>query len=491
MALRRREFASLLASGAAALALPACAGAPERSLRPLAKPAQSAATIAARAGLGGQTAYAVMDMASGAILDARAPEVPLPPASVAKTITALYALDRLGAAHRFRTQLVATGPVRDGVLQGDLVLAGGGDPTLDTNALAAMIARLRRGGLTRVAGRLRVWGGALPAVPQIADDQVVQAGYNPAVGGLNLNFNRVHFAWSRNGGGYAVRMDARAGRHRPEVQLARMQVANRARPLYTFDLSDGVEQWSVARRALGSGGARWLPVRQPDLYAGEVVQALARDQGLALPAPQRAAARPRGQVLAEHRSDRLDALLQGMLRYSTNLTAEAVGLTATTVARGAPANLAASGSAMNAWARARFGMTSLDMVDHSGLGAASRVSMADLVRMYRGAGQDGALRPLLRDHPFRDGAGRRLPDQPFPVQAKTGTLYFVSALGGYMQAQGGRPLAFAICSADLPRRRQVLGADTDRPAGTARWARRARAMQQDMLHRWARAHQAG
>jgi D-alanyl-D-alanine carboxypeptidase/D-alanyl-D-alanine-endopeptidase (penicillin-binding protein 4) len=488
VALRRRDFLGALAASGASLALPACANAPERSLVPPRKPAQSADQIVSRAGLGGDIAYALLDIRSGDLLEGRSANTALPPASVAKAITALYALDQLGHEYRFRTQLIGTGPVQDGVLQGDLVLAGGGDPTLDTDALADLAAALWRGGVRRVTGRFLVWGGALPAIRQIADDQAVQAGYNPSVGGLNLNFNRVHFEWAQQAGEYAVTMDARSDRFRPEVRFARMQIANRTSPLYTFRLTQGIEQWSVARGALGRSGSRWLPVRQPDLYAGEAFQALAAAQGLSLPAPQRAQTAPQGQRLAEHRSDPLTELLRDTLRFSTNLSAEAIGLAASVAAGQAPRDLGASGAAMTDWARRRYGMSSLAMVDHSGLGAASRVSMSDLARMFHHAGREGALKPLLREHPFRDSNNRVMADQPFEVQAKTGTLYFVSALAGYMRSTGGRELAFAVCSSDLQRRAQVVGSGMDRPEGTAEWARTARSMQQDLLYRWARAY---
>lgn len=477
-----------LAGTGTALALPACANAPDRSLIPPSKPAQPADAIVNRAGLGGDIAYALLDIRGGDLLEARGANTALPPASVAKTITALYALEKLGVGYRFVTRLVATGPVEGGVLRGDLVLAGGGDPTLDTDAIAGLAARLAQGGVRRVDGRFLVWGGALPAVEQIANDQAPQAGYNPSVGGLNLNFNRVHFEWARQANDYRVTMDARSDRFRPEVRLARMQIANRASPLYTFQMARGVEQWSVARSALGNSGSRWLPVRQPDLYAGEAFQALAAAQGVSLSAPTRAQAAPQGQTLAEHRSDTLAELLRATLRYSTNLSAEAIGLAATVAGGTLPRNLSNSGAAMTAWARARYGMSSLSMVDHSGLGAASRVSMSDLANMFRRAARDGALKPLLREHPFRDGNGRILPAQPFEVRAKTGTLYFVSALGGYMRSANGRDMAFAVCSSDLGRRARVIGSGQDRPDGTVEFARTARSMQQDLLSRWSRAY---
>ncbi len=486
--LHRRNMLQLLMGGSALLAMPACANAPDRSLRPQLKPATPVDAIVSRAGLGGDLAFAVVDMRSGNLLEGQSGNTPLPPASVAKAITALYALDTLGAGYQFRTRLIATGPVSDGVLRGDLVLAGGGDPTLQTDDLAAMARDLGAAGVRQVSGRFLVWGGALPFVQEIADDQSAQAGYNPSISGLNLNFNRVHFEWQRAGGDYRVSMDARSNTHRPAVSMARMEVAARSTPIYTYRRTASRDEWTVARSALGNSGSRWLPVRHPELYAGEVFRALAAGRGIELSAPSAMSAAPSGRDLVTHSSQPLQIVLRDLLRFSTNISAEAVGMMATSASAGRPATLRASAAQMSNWARGRYGMSSARLVDHSGLGAASRLSMVDLANMFRLAGDDGVLRSILREHPIRDANNRIIPNPPLDVRAKTGTLYFVSALGGYLRGPGGRELAFAIGAADLARRARVAGGGVDRPDGTAAWSRAARDMQQQLLYRWAAAH---
>ena len=484
----RRSVINLLLGGSVLAAMPACANAPERSLRPAVKPAAPVEGIVARAGLGGNLAFAVIDMRSGDLLEGQAVDAPLPPASVAKALTAIYALETLGAGYQFATRLIASGPLSDGVLRGDLVLAGGGDPTLDTDMLATMATELARAGVRQVSGQFLVWGGALPFVEEIADDQAVQAGYNPSVSGLNLNFNRVHFEWQRVGNDYAVAMDARSNRHRPPVTMTQMQVVNRTSPLYTYRRTTSRDEWTVARSALGNSGSRWLPVRHPELYTGEVFRALAAGQGVSLPAPVLSRSTPQGTDLVTHRSRPLQDILLDLLRFSTNLSAEAVGMTASAARNGRPASLQDSAGQMSAWAAARFGMSTVRLVDHSGLGANSRVSMLDMATMFRGAGADGTLRAILREHPFRDANNRIVSNPGLDVRAKTGTLYFVSALGGYLRAPGGREMAFAICNADLARRARVAGGQVDRPEGTAAWARDARQMKQQLLQRWAQAY---
>lgn len=484
----------------ATLALPACAEAPLRSPRPAPRPgaaglaslpaARPVTDIVGRARLGGTVGFAVIDMDSGRLVEGQNEQAALPPASVAKAVTALYAREALGPAHRFSTRLMGTGAISAGTLQGDLWLVGGGDPTLDTDALAAMAAALRARGVQRITGRFRVWGGALPHIAQITDDQPPQAGYNAAVSGLNLNFNRVHFSWQRSGGGYTVAMDARSGTRQPAVSVTQMQIVNRSQPVYTYASRDGLEQWTVAQAALGGGGARWLPVRQPERYAADVFRTLAAGQGVTLPVGQTAprTATPGGTVLAEHRSDPLDVLLRDMLRFSTNISAEALGLAAS-IARGhAPGNLRASAGLMNGWAAQRYGLRTAGFTDHSGLGADAAVAMADLARFFARSGAEGVLPDLLRAHEMRDANGNRIRNHPLDVRAKTGTLNFVSALGGVVTAPGEWRLAFAISAADLPRRARIPDAQRERPEGAAAWTRRARQMQQDLIERWGAVH---
>jgi D-alanyl-D-alanine carboxypeptidase/D-alanyl-D-alanine-endopeptidase (penicillin-binding protein 4) len=486
----------LLAAALAATAAPALARAPDRSLRPAPRPgvparaapapppparsAAAAEAIVAEARLGARASvgYAVIDLGTGRLLEAAQPDLALPPASVAKAATTLFALDRLGPAFRFRTQVIATGPVSGGVVRGDLVLDGGGDPTLTTDGLADLAAQLRRAGITGVSGRLLLFSGALPPVAAIDQRQPAHVGYNPAISGLNLNYNRVHFEWKRASRGWQVSMDARGDRVIPKVSMARMQVVDRSAPLYTFSQKNGAEEWTVAAAALGNGGSRWLPVRQPALYAGEVFRTLCAAQGVALPVPQVAGNRPGGTVVAVVRSAALPAVLADMLRHSTNLTAEVVGLTAS-----GAGGLRGSAQAMNDWLRARHGVEGR-FVDHSGLGDASRISAAALARLMAAAASEGRLQPLLRPFALRDAGGRARKDAAPQVAAKTGTLNFVSCLAGYASAPGGRPLAFAILSGDLARRDAVAPADMERPDGGADWARRSRHMQSRLLERW-------
>ncbi len=488
---RRGVLAGLL--GAAAV--PALANAPARSLRPVLRPATlglptppAGAELVARARLDARVAYSVADAGSGQMLESRDSKVPLPPASVAKALSALYALEVLGPQHRFVTRLVATGPVEDGKLKGDLVLAGGGDPTLDTDGLAALAEGLKEAGVREVTGAFRVWGGALPFVPTIDVEQPDHVGYSPAVSGLNLNFNRVHFEWARKGGEWDITMDAPTVKHQPDVTMATMEVKDRRAPVYTYTDEPGRDVWTVAEWALGNGGGRWLPVRKPELYAGEVLQILVRSHGIVLKDAELAETEPEGDVLASFESAPLRQILEDMLYHSTNITAECVGMSASRARDPGVATLRESAAAMNDWFSAEFGVSGIALVDHSGLGGDSDVTSNAMVRVLATERARSRLHPILKDITMRDSQRRPVRDHPLDVKAKTGTLNFVSGLAGYLTGPDGTVLAFAIFAADVPRREALSEAERERPPGARSWNGRAKILQQALLDRWGYLH---
>ncbi len=488
---RRFIIGALLAS----VSNVALAEAPVASIRPRPRAGdfrkrtvRGADALIANARLGGKVGFVVADAKTGLILESGNPILAQPPASVTKTITALYALDSLGSGFRFKTRLMATGPISNGRLKGDLVLVGGGDPTLTTDDLAEMAAGLKRAGVREVTGKFKVNASALPYVKSIDSSQPDHVGYSPAVSGLNLNFNRVHFEWKRIGGvggKYEIMMDARTEKYRPRVSIAKMRVVNREVPVYGYKSANGVDSWTVARRALGKGGSRWLPVRKPHIYAAEVFQRMARTQGVKLSRAVEVKGAARGKVLVEHKSAELRILLRNLLKYSNNMTAEAIGMTASAARGGAGGSLKASAKKMSSWTASHTGARKSKFVDHSGLGSGSRLTAGDMVAALVKQGPNGQLAHLLKPIALRDAKGRVIKGHPVKVHAKTGTLNFVSALAGYVTAPDGTRLAFAMFMADEKRRAGVARTDREAPQGSKSWNRAAKRLQQALIERWA------
>ncbi|MDF5730894.1 MAG: D-alanyl-D-alanine carboxypeptidase [Rhizonema sp. PD38] len=83
---------------------------------------------------------------------------PLPAASLTKIATTLVALKNLGPDHQFQTLVSGTGPIQNGVLQGDLVITSGGDPLFVWEEAIALGNSLNQMGIKQVKGNLIITG---------------------------------------------------------------------------------------------------------------------------------------------------------------------------------------------------------------------------------------------------------------------------------------------------------------------------------------------
>ena len=474
---RRAALGTALAAvGSSALGL-----APLNSLRPTARPDASservggAASVVRAFSLRGQVGCALMDPETGAVLDAYAPEMELPPASVTKALTAAYGLQKLGRDFQFLTSLSLQGRVTNGTLLGDIILTGSADPTLHTDDLVNFAKALQKTGVKAVKGRLLIVDNGFPYLREIDNGQLPQANYNPAIAGVNLNLNRVQFEWARQaGGGYDLLMSAPGRIYRPQIPSIGMRVEERNGPSYGYQHMPEREQWSVQRSALGKDGGRWLPARNPRRYAGEAFQVICAEMGIELPSPTIIQGQHPEAVLAvtiaQKKSRPYHEIAKSMLKLSTNLTAEVIGLTASR----AP-NLRQSAAALSQFAQAH-GMRGA-VVDHSGLSDQSRLTaegLAMFMAWHHRNGLADLLKPKILRHKGKPMAG-------VDLRVKTGTLNFVSSLSGYLTYQG-KSLGFAILTANLAQREKVKGREN--PPGVKGWEARSRSLQYALLREW-------
>ena len=113
------------------------------------------------------------------------------PASVMKLVTTLVALDRLGPAYTWKTDFWADGPIDKGVLSGNLIIKGYGDPTLTLERMWLLQHALRARGINAIHGDLILDSQffKLPALDPGAFDGEPFAVYNAVPAALLANYN--------------------------------------------------------------------------------------------------------------------------------------------------------------------------------------------------------------------------------------------------------------------------------------------------------------
>jgi len=431
----------------------------------------------------GRTGHILMDAATGAVLDSSAADDAFIPASTTKSATALVTLSTLAPTTRFLTRVHGTGPLEGGTLGGDLILVGGGDSALDTADLAQLAKALRAKGVRRVAGSFLVAGVDGPRADVLNPNQPLQANYNPAIGPLCLNFNRVLMRWRKGAGRRTLDAIAHAdGRSIPAGSIGARAGGN---PYHS--LVGSREVWTIPAQDMAQDGERWYPVRRPALYAAAVFRDLCAAEGIAMPEARETGALPTDAPLALHRSDVVFAQIKKMMRYSNNLSAEMLGIAAAQRIGATPLTVADAGAATTGWLRDQGIVRGDAMLEnHSGLSSNSRIAprqMADILRAgherygsgFVGLHTQGKLR----------GSGAGLP--PYTLRSKTGTMHFVRCLAGFLEVDG-RMAIFAIFSVEDGRRAALDAAyapyEDRRPPGARPWLRQALDHENGLLKGW-------
>jgi len=401
------------------------------------------------------------------------------PASNTKLVIAATASVLLPPDYRATTSVYGSGPIADGVLDGDLVVYGRGDPTFSTRCYAVDTTAVgvcdslwtKLDALaTQIAARgIRHVRGAVVADGSYFGDDLVHPDwssydlnwwYAAPVGALGFNDNSLDFTYGpgREPGAPA---QIRVGPELPVFSFENRSVtvpAGERRTIDFFRVPGTTRIWAEGGVPLGSRErTEYFALPDPNLYfAAALRDALARrgiavgGATLATTDPARYAEARNAPAIAEVDSRPLDDQIFPILNSSQNWFAEMLLKSVGAVAGGA-----------GTWeggleTERRFlidsvgiDSTAFDLSDGSGLSSGNLVTPRALVALLR----------YMRTHPRNAGFLRGLPRSgergslrtrfvgtPLEgsVLAKTGSIAHVNTLSGYVEGPGGRSLTFSV-----------------------------------------------
>jgi D-alanyl-D-alanine carboxypeptidase/D-alanyl-D-alanine-endopeptidase (penicillin-binding protein 4) len=383
------------------------------------------------------------------------PDFGVNPASVFKLVTTSAALDTLGPAFTWKTGVYLTGPVRDGVLQGSVVIVGTGDPSLVMERVWLLLRQLRDSGVRDIRGDIVLDHSGFAADSRTAADfdNAPSEPYNVLPDALLMNFRSVTL-------GFTPDPAAKVAHVSSEPPLAGLRV-DATVPLgrggcgdwrsgLKLDSADPAK-WRFAGSYPAACGPRSWPLAYPEpaSYERRLVAAMWRELGGKLSGQAHDGTLPEGATLAfTFESPQLAQIVRDINKFSNNTMAEQLFLT---LAWNANPELSAAATdvrqdqartVLAQWLHQRLGGAAdgVVVVNGSGLARETRISARTLGRLLQSDWASPAMPELMSSLPINgvDGTLRHSTAPAGRAHLKTGSMRDVVAVAGYVLSDSGR-----------------------------------------------------
>ena len=409
----------------------------------------------------------VVSLNDGRVIVARDARKLFNPASIQKTLTAIVALDKLGADYKWKTSIISAAAIENGVLNGDLTLYGRGAPDFGGDELNDLIKQLKSKGLTQITGN-------------IVGDESYFKGEDIGDG---WTWNDLQWHYGTEAGALTFRENQAGVYMKDGVPVAStdyLQIQNDLQPKQAgetkaFGIRRGLTDnqiyiWGNDDKAYGR-----IAVHNTALWAAKTLKESLEQQGITVGGEAKSAdwkTPDRLNVensveLAFVESQPLSEIVKKMDKRSINLYAElllrTIGKNFGDTAPGDNRQLAEVRGDDLAGAEVikkfltenKVATEELQIHDGSGLSRLDFVSPEAFVRAFIFAAQSNFSDVFTNSLPIAatDGTlGGRLDNAKGKIYAKTGTITFVNSLAGYAQTKDDGIYAFAIISNNITRK---------------------------------------
>ena len=391
---------------------------------------------------------------SAPLLSYRA-NAPANPASVMKLVTTYAGLELLGPAYTWATPVYVDGSINNGVLTGNLIIQGKGDPKLVQERLWLLLRRVQGMGIKTITGDILLDRSAFAVGaqnPADFDGEPLRP-YNAAPDALLINYKSVVMTFVPN---YASSLASVSF----DPPLANVQMQSTV-PLTTgkdcsdyrgalvADFSDPFRITFKGSYPVACGEKVWpIAYADPASYAERAVAGMWAEMGGKLAGRVRDGRAPAGLKSAfDMTSPSLTEAIRDINKYSNNVMAQQLFLTLSLNQNQnqSPASFEASRTVVQNWWRERFGDQDMPVLDNgSGLSRQERITPQGLARMLQTAYISGAMPELMASLPITgvDGTLRRSRSRVSQGWAhlKSGSLRDATALAGYVHTPSGRRL---------------------------------------------------
>jgi serine-type D-Ala-D-Ala carboxypeptidase/endopeptidase (penicillin-binding protein 4) len=395
-------------------------------------------------------------------------DVMVNPASVMKLVTTTAALDLLGPAYTWRTPVWADGVVKNGVLKGNLVIAGQGDPALTLEKLWLLLRRVQGLGIHKIDGDIILDHSAFAPLNGNAGDFDGEPlrPYNASPDALLINFKSIIMTFVPDPANQVARVQMDPplwGVQMPDsvpLNTTRPVVCGDYRGDLKADFSDPARIRFNGSYPVGCGEKVW-PVAyvDPGSYAARTVAGLWLGLGGMLSGSIHDGSAPADSPTFEVTSPTLAEVVHDINKYSNNVMAQQVFLTLARDRSAAvpPASATFQGAqeVVRQWWLQRISPPTASapanqppalpvplMDNGAGLSRQARISAAGLARLLQVAYLSPFMPELMASLPVvgLDGTLRHSHAVYASAHLKTGSLRDVLAVAGYVHGSNGHHL---------------------------------------------------
>jgi serine-type D-Ala-D-Ala carboxypeptidase/endopeptidase (penicillin-binding protein 4) len=374
------------------------------------------------------------------------------PASVIKLVTTAAALDLLGPAYTFKTEFYAAGEIKGGVLEGDLIVKGYGDPKLTYERLWAALRELHERGIRDVRGDVvfdRSFFAAVKYDPAQFDGKPRRA-YNVGPDALLMNFKTITFRFIPDAQGVSVIAEPPI----PSIAISsRIKLVNGACGDWSERLALQSEendllattQFSGAFAASCGEKAWHVSLFDHPHYDSALFRSLWSETGGKLFGKTREGALPQdARLIMTTRSAPLADLVRDINKFSNDVMTRQLFLTIAAEIGNQPGDTQRAAQIIKEWLN-RKGIEAPELVleNGSGLSRLERISARSLAGLLGAMWKDALMPELVSSLPLLAVDGtmekrRTLDGMSGQAHIKTGTLDDVSAIAGYVLDRNGR-----------------------------------------------------
>lgn len=391
------------------------------------------------------------------LLDINAHE-PRIPASVSKLAVSATVLDEFKAGHLFVTKLTSKSKITNGVLEGDLYLLGGGDPSFVSEKMWYLVNEFIRNGIHTIQGNIIVDDSLFDAqrIDPTRLNKRVDNAYDAPVGAMSFNWNSVNIF---------VR-PAKVGRPNlvyidPENQYIRLVnksttvkgsgdklVASRVESS-TFPgdvvVIDGTLGENYRERRI------FRNITQPDLWSGFNLKSFLEQRGVKVKGEIKIGKSPKEvDVLAEASSKPIEQILEDMNVFSNNYVAEMLVKNISAL-HSSPGTLKEGMDVVNEYLKKiEIPEKEFHLMNPSGLSRENRLSSYALWKILNVLHKNFSVQPeFLSSLPIAGREGtlkKRFVGTKGEgwIRGKTGSLDGVVSLAGYLGSAEGQVIIFSF-----------------------------------------------